>query len=342
MAMNQLTQGPLLAAAIPIVSAVLCAALIVVLRPWLVRYALARPNARSSHTVPTPQGGGIAIIAATVVAVALAELATQPLAGLSTMGVVLTAAVFLAVTGAIDDLRPISVLPRLVLQVAAAAMVLAVLPAELRVVPWLPYGLERTLLLVAILWFVNLVNFMDGLDWMTVAEMLPVTIALAAFGFAGAIPSDSLTVALALAGALIGFAPFNRPVARLFMGDVGSLPIGLLVAWCLVLLAGHGHLAAALLLPLYYLVDATTTLILRLRRGEKVWVAHRTHFYQRATDNGFTVFEVVRDVFALNIGLAVLAAGAIALNAAAADLLLLTIGAIAVALLLRRFARPRR
>ena len=341
MAMNQLTQGPLLAAAIPIVSAVLCAALIVVLRPWLVRYALARPNARSSHTVPTPQGGGIAIIAATVVVVALAELATQPLAGLSTMGVVLTAAVFLAVTGAIDDLRPISVLPRLVLQVAAAAMVLAVLPAELRVVPWLPYGLERTLLLVAILWFVNLVNFMDGLDWMTVAEMLPVTVALAAFGFAGAIPSDSLTVALALAGALIGFAPFNRPVARLFMGDVGSLPIGLLVAWCLILLAGHGHLAAALLLPLYYLVDATTTLILRLRRGEKVWVAHRTHFYQRATDNGFAVIEVVGEVFALNVGLAILAAAAIALHSAAANLLLLAVGAAAAALLLRRFSRPR-
>ena len=213
--------------AIPIASAVLCAALIVVLRPWLVRYALARPNARSSHSVPTPQGGGIAIIAATVVVIALAELATGALAGLSTIGVVLTAAAFLAVIGAIDDLRPISVLPRLVLQIAAAAAVLAVLPTELRVVPWLPYGLERALLLVATLWFVNLVNFMDGLDWMTVAEMLPGTVALAAFGFVGAMPSDSLAITLALAGALIGFAPFNRPVARLFMGDVGSLPIGL-------------------------------------------------------------------------------------------------------------------
>ena len=122
---------------------------------------------------------------------------------------------------------------------------------------------------------------------------------------------------------------------------MGSLPIGLLVAWCLILLAGHDHLTAALLLPLYYLVDATTTLVLRLRRGETLWVAHRTHFYQRATDNGFTVIEVVREVFVLNIGLAALAAGAIALNSAAADLLMLILGAIAVAVLLRRFARPR-
>ena len=78
-------------------------------------------------------------------------------------------------------------------------------------------------------------------------------------------------------------------MARLFLGDVGSLPLGLLIGWLLLLLAARGHLAAALLLPLYYLVDATITLFRRLMRGERVWLAHRTHFYQRATDNGFSV-----------------------------------------------------
>ena len=97
-----------------------------------------------------------------------------------------------------------------------------------------------------------------------------------------------MVCALALLGALIGFAPFNRPVARLFLGDVGSLPLGLVAGWLLALLADKGHLAAALLLPLYYLADATITLLRRLARGERVWQAHRTHFYQRATDNGFT------------------------------------------------------
>ena len=72
-----------------------------------------------------------------------------------------------------------------------------------------------------------------------------------------------------------------------------------------------------------------------------MWVAHRTHFYQRATENGFTVIEVVREVFVLNVGLAALAAGAIALNSAGGDLVLLALGAIAVTLVLRRFARPR-
>ena len=95
-----------------------------------------------------------------------------------------------------------------------------------------------------------------------------------------------VVVALALCGALIGFAPFNRPVARIFLGDVGSLPIGLLFAWLLVLLAGSGHLAAAVILPLYYLADATLTLLRRMKDREPFWQAHRTHFYQLATDRG--------------------------------------------------------
>ncbi|MCQ7029737.1 hypothetical protein MRO55_24860, partial [Escherichia coli] len=89
------------------------------------------------------------------------------------------------------------------------------------------------------LWFVNLVNFMDGLDWMTVVEMVPLLGALTAFGLAGHLPAEATVAAAALLGGLLGFAPFNRPVARLFLGDVGSLPIGLLVAWLLYRLAGE-------------------------------------------------------------------------------------------------------
>ncbi len=110
-------------------------------------------------------------------------------------------------------------------------------------------------------------------------------------------------IALALCGAVIGFAYFNRPVARLFLGDVGSLPIGFLLGWLLLLVAASGHLAAAIVMPLYYLADATITLLRRLFRGEPVWHAHRSHFYQLATDRGFTVIGVVAWVFAVNVAL---------------------------------------
>ncbi|MFX4423948.1 hypothetical protein ABTA75_18920, partial [Acinetobacter baumannii] len=91
-------------------------------------------------------------------------------------------------------------------------MVLATLPTEFHLVPALPVWVERSLLLIGGLWFVNLVNFMDGLDWITVAETVPVTAALALFGFFGELSLGTTIVALALCGAMIGFAPFNKPV----------------------------------------------------------------------------------------------------------------------------------
>jgi UDP-N-acetylmuramyl pentapeptide phosphotransferase/UDP-N-acetylglucosamine-1-phosphate transferase len=282
--------------------------LIWLLQPLLKRHALAHPNARSSHRIPTPQGGGIAVIAATVGVVIACVLFGVPGLGGQTLWLVLAATVFIALVGAIDDVRPIAVMPRLILQAVGVAIVLAALPGELRVVPFLPYWLERALLGLAILWLVNLTNFMDGIDWMTVAEVVPLSSGLVLFGLMGALPRDAMIVALALCGAMIGFAPVNRPVARLFLGDVGSLPIGLLFGWLLVVLAGAGHVAAALLLPLYYLADATITLLRRLAHGEPVLQAHRSHFYQRAIDGGFNVYQIVGRVAVLNsalIGLAV-------------------------------------
>ena len=171
---------------------------------------------------------------------------------------------------------------------------------------------------------------------------MPVTAVLAILGVQGDLPPTATIAAAALCGAMLGFAPFNRPVAKIFLGDVGSLPIGLLLGWCLLQLAGHQHAAAAVLLPLYYLADATVTLLRRVLRGEPFWVAHRSHFYQRATDNGFTVMQVVREVFALNLVLAALALTSIAMHSIAADATLLAFGAAAVALVLFRFSRPRK
>jgi UDP-N-acetylmuramyl pentapeptide phosphotransferase/UDP-N-acetylglucosamine-1-phosphate transferase len=319
----------------------ICAGLIVLLRPLLQRYALARPNARSSHVTPTPQGGGIAVMAATAVAAVLIGLLWAPGSG-SAIPIVLAAAFCLAAVGMIDDLRPIEVVPRLALQFAVVTVVMATLPAQIRILETIPLWLERGLLILGLLWFVNLVNFMDGLDWMTVAEMLPMTVALAAFAFFGKAPSEVLPIALALAGALLGFAPFNRPVARLFLGDVGSLPIGLLTGWCLIELASHQHVVAALLLPLYYLADATITLLRRVAAGERFWDAHRSHFYQRATDNGFSVRRVVTDVFLLNLLLAGLAAISIAAGSTRVDAAMLALGALLVTVVLVRFSRSWR
>jgi UDP-N-acetylmuramyl pentapeptide phosphotransferase/UDP-N-acetylglucosamine-1-phosphate transferase len=320
-----------------ITAVVIAACAIVLLFPLLRRYAMARPNARSSHRIPTPQGGGIAVMIAVVVVLAAAALLLpQVIVDPMRLAIVISAAVALAGIGAVDDIRPIEPGPRLLLQAIAVAIVIAALPPALRVVPMLPWWIERALLALGMLWLVNLVNFMDGIDLITIAEVVPITLALAVFGFIGALPAEATFVAMTLAGATLGFAPFNRPVARLFLGDVGSLPIGLLSGWLLILL-GERHLAAALLLPLYYVADATITLFRRLFRGERITQAHRSHFYQQAVDGGMSVGKVVTRIFALNLALSVLAWTTLG-TPAWLQVLTLAAGAGLVGLLLRSFS----
>ncbi|MCK1737019.1 glycosyltransferase family 4 protein [Bradyrhizobium sp. 138] len=300
--------------------------------PLLQRYALARPNARSSHELPTPQGAGIAVVAATLLVGWIYAWIPLPLIG---------SAVLIALVGLVDDIRPLPVVVRLLLQAAAVAAVVLTTPEALRIVPALPLAVERTLLLIGGVWFVNLVNFMDGLDLMTVAEVVPVTAALALLGWYGDLSASAAWLATALCGAMLGFAPFNKPVAKVFLGDVGSLPIGLLLGWCLLELAWHGQQAAALLLPAYYLADSTITLFRRIIRREPFWSAHRTHFYQRATDNGFTAPRVIGEVFALNLVLALLAIVTVRAASLTITIVSLFAGAAAVALVLQRFSRPQ-
>jgi UDP-N-acetylmuramyl pentapeptide phosphotransferase/UDP-N-acetylglucosamine-1-phosphate transferase len=317
------------------------AALILLMRPLFARYALARPNARSSHEAPTPQGGGVAVVLGGFAALLAVALLGQPqgLAALAPLGI---AVVLLMALGVVDDIRSLPALPRLALQAVAVVTVVATMSTDLRALPIVPLVVERSIEAFALLWFVNLVNFMDGIDWITVAETVPVAAGVYILSLFGAVPQTPALVALALLGAMLGFAPFNRPVAKLFLGDGGSLPIGLTMGWLLLQLAGNGHLAAALLLPLYYLADATITLARRWARGERLMEAHRGHFYQIATTRGFSVMDVVKRVFAANLLLLWLAVVTVLLDSAVFDVIALVLGAGEVALLLRTLARGPR
>jgi UDP-N-acetylmuramyl pentapeptide phosphotransferase/UDP-N-acetylglucosamine-1-phosphate transferase len=310
------------------------------LRPWLARFAMVPPNARSSHHKPTPQGGGIAVIVATLlVAWAGVTLSSNllPYQGGQLLAVS-GATALLAVVGAIDDIHSLPAAARLAMQCIAVGAVITALPPEVRVIPHVPWGIERAGLFLVGVWFVNLVNFMDGIDWMTVAEAVPVTGAILILGLAGVVAPLPALLAAALLGAMVGFAPFNKPVARIFLGDVGSLPVGLLLGWLLLQLAAAGHLAAALLLSLYYLADSTITLVQRIARAETIWQAHRTHFYQRATDRGLSVTNVVARVFVVNLVLAGLAFITVAAQNIAVSLAMLGAGGAIVLWVLATFA----
>jgi UDP-N-acetylmuramyl pentapeptide phosphotransferase/UDP-N-acetylglucosamine-1-phosphate transferase len=331
----------LLDLAVILVAGLASAALIVLMRPLFARYALARPNARSSHKAPTPQGGGVAVVLGGFAAL-LAVTVLGHAQGLATLVPVGAAVALLMALGVADDIVSLPALPRLALQAVAVVTVVATMPAELRALPMVPLVVERSIEAIALLWFVNLVNFMDGIDWITVAETVPVAAGVYILSLFGAVPQTPALVALALLGAVLGFAPFNRPVAKLFLGDGGSLPIGLVMGWLLLQLAGNGYLAAALLLPLYYVADSTITLARRLARGERVMEAHRSHFYQIATTRGFSVMGVVKRVFAANLVLLWLAVVTVMLDWAVFDVIALLLGAGEVALLLRALARGPR
>jgi UDP-N-acetylmuramyl pentapeptide phosphotransferase/UDP-N-acetylglucosamine-1-phosphate transferase len=318
----------------------LAALLIPVLRPIVVRHLMAEPNARSSHRVPTPQGGGLAVMASVFAGCALGTWLWAQGAEPRLLGV-LVAAAGLTLLGAIDDADTISVSSRLTGQVLAAIVMIGTLPEQLRLLPGLmPAGVEDALLVFGIVWFVNAVNFLDGLDWMTAAQVVPITLGVAVLHALGAVPWTVALLAHALLGAVLGFAVFNKHPASIFLGDAGSLPIGLLLAFMLIFVA-ETNLAAALLLSLYTLADASLTLLRRLIAGEHLFSAHRTHFYQRAVAVGLSVPQVTARVWVLGLLLASLAIAAVLADSRAADLLCLGLGIAATGYVLLALSRGR-
>jgi UDP-N-acetylmuramyl pentapeptide phosphotransferase/UDP-N-acetylglucosamine-1-phosphate transferase len=281
-------------------------ALIAVLRR---RALLDIPNDRSSHVVPTPRGGGIAVIGASVAAwLVLAGIGVMPPAAI----VVALAAVGLAIVSWIDDVRGLSPALRLVTQFAAVAAGMWALPFGAVFQGWLPSRLDALAGALLWVWFVNLFNFMDGIDGIDGSEAAAIGIGIVlvtAITGGGAALSAPAT---AIAAAALGFLVWNWAPARIFLGDVGSVPLGYLLGFLLYQLALRGEWQAALILPAYFLADASLTLLRRLARGERVWQAHREHFYQRAVQRGLGHAAVVRRVIAANLVLIACACAAAA------------------------------
>lgn len=275
------------------------------LQRWLLRrQILDRPNARSSHKAPTPRGGGIAVLAVLLPAWALIEPGLWPQ---------LLGALALAAIGWWDDLRGISPWPRLAVQVAAVGLGLWFMRplAEGQFTGGLlPQPFDALLAGFAWLWFVNLFNFMDGIDGIAGSEAASIGIgcALLALWFADLEDMDLLSVSLV--GAVLGFLYWNWHPARIFLGDVGSQALGYLLGFLLLRLAGDGAWAAAIILPLYFWVDATWTLIARSVAGKNIFAAHAQHFYQRSLRLGRRHDQVTGAILIANAALILFALGA--------------------------------
>jgi Fuc2NAc and GlcNAc transferase len=265
------------------------------------------PNVRSSHTVPTPRGGGLAI----VIVLMLAGMVSLflPQAPIQSLLCLLLATVAFAVLGWQDDKHDLPASSRFLIQLLIAAFSSTWLLSEID-------GLSLTtgaiaILLLCVLWIVwmaNLYNFMDGIDGISAVETIILGTATSYwFAMSGVI--SIAIICIAVAGAALGFLRWNWSPAKIFMGDVGSLALGAFFAIIAVIgIAGVGlPLAAFLILYAVYLADSGITLLHRMIKREKWWQAHRSHFYQRAVQSGFSHAQVSLAVMMMNIILALLA-----------------------------------
>jgi len=271
---------------------------------WLTRRAiLDRPVARSAHRVPVPRGGGLALVPP--ITAAWLALAALGRASPTSAGIALIAGALAALSW-LDDLRSLPAWLRLAAHLVAAAVGLFLLPGAGVVFQGvLPPLLDHVATVLLWVWFVNLFNFMDGIDGITGVEAAAVGIGVAMVVLSAG--GDDAVLPLTVAAGVLAFLCWNWHPAQLFLGDVGSVPLGYLLGWLLLALAASGLWAPALILPLYYLADATITLARRLLRGERVWEAHRQHFYQRALGSDGNHAAVALMVLAADVLLVVLA-----------------------------------
>ncbi|WP_065886426.1 MraY family glycosyltransferase [Pseudomonas sp. 31 R 17] len=273
------------------------------------RYALSRsiidiPNARSSHSVPTPRGGGVAIV--------LAFLAVLPLVGwldlvpwpsLVAAG---GAGMVIAVLGFMDDHGHIAARWRLAGHFAAAAWALFWINglAPLNIFGWaLDLGLVGTVLAaVYIVWMLNLYNFMDGIDGIASVEAICACLGACLLYVLGGHP-QMIWLPLLLAAAVGAFLVWNFPPAKIFMGDAGSGFLGITLAFFSLQAAWvkSDFFWAWLILLGVFVVDATCTLVRRLVRGDKVYEAHRSHAYQFASRKYGKHLPVTMAVAAINV-----------------------------------------
>lgn len=269
-------------------------------------------SGRSLHKKESIRGGGILFVGLSLVLLPLALL-TSPAPNFVWQLAILSFIVALA--GLLDDMKNLPIRYRLPVQMVCVAIATALLPVFC---PALPLWLEKSLLFFAYIWFVNLYNFMDGLDGLAATQGLVISLflSLIAIPFVGAWP-------LVIAGTLMGFLGVNWPPARIFMGDVGSTWLGFTLGGLLLFTAGAGlasgiegnlgsigYLWAGLIISSLFWADATFTLCKRILKKEKFWQGHRSHFYQQAHLMGLTQKQVMRravGLFILNFIFAIFA-----------------------------------
>ena len=266
---------------------------------------LAHPNHRSSHSIPTPTGGGVGFVAsyllACILCLSIGDYGSPW--GLLAMSV---GGLLVAIAGYIDDHRHIPAQYRLLLHLlAAGGLLLAMARLPTLATPFGEFATELLLVplyALGIVWLLNLYNFMDGIDGIAGIETVTVSLAAAVLVAHNGYPQWSALL-LALAVCTGGFLVLNWPPAKVFMGDVGSGFLGFILAGLALLTASKAAMPiwCWMILLAVFVTDATVTLLRRAWRGQKIYEAHRSHAYQILSRRLRSHQQVTMLVAAINI-----------------------------------------
>ena len=260
------------------------------------RGMLDAPGHRRSHSMPTPRGGGIGIVLGVLLAAPFSLLFLPVSPGPAITAAFSLAVIAVAAIGWLDDHGSLPIRPRLLIQLAATLLLCLAVAARTSSLFWaIP-------LLLAGVWCINLHNFMDGIDGLAAQQAMFFGAAYAALAWSAGSPALA-GAGLAVVGAATGFWCFNRSPAKIFMGDVGSATVGLIVfALSAMLWAFRTNLLwPALIFSSAFVVDATLTLLVRMLRGARWYTPHREHLYQWLVRRGASHRKVALGYFAWNV-----------------------------------------
>jgi len=249
------------------------------------------PNHRSNHFSATLTGGGVSIVLTLSLIALLSYLSSAD----NFFLYFIVAILLLAAVSFLDDLKDLPILVRILFQILSIGILLYGSLGDLDHKHLLLFGF-------AILVFLNLYNFMDGIDGSNSVEAIHISSGIALLSiFTEAVPLEIVALACTIAGSCFAFLKYNWHPARIFLGDTGSTSLGLILGWMLLILAIQGLYASAVILPLYYIADSGVTILKRLYMRKKIWHPHSEHFYQIAIKNGLSHDQVVKKIIYCNM-----------------------------------------
>ncbi len=276
------------------------------------------PSERSNHNVPKPKGAGLILIPLLIFATLLVFFLEKIIS--SQWLIIFGFTLILTIVSFLDDLKNINSKIRLAFQFFCVFSSLLLFKDDLNILmPFVEFDLIANnffelntiiilfFIMVFWVWIINLFNFMDGMDGITVVQASSLAICTNFFAILGLIELDFLYFSLVLLTILLAFFNVNKPPAKIFLGDVGSIPIGFLVGYIII----YNMIKSDLLVPfliiiMYYLMDSTITLLVRLFNRENIFQAHSSHFYQKIIRKGYSHEFVLNRIIGLNILLLIL------------------------------------